>query len=201
MYRYDEFDAEFVRQRVGAVPRPGRAPPAGRADRGPVQAAAADERPLPAAARLHAAHRHPLRHAVVARRCASWPTSRAPTTRATATSPPARTSSSTGQAGGRARHPGRAGRGRDARHPDPRQLHPQRHRRPLRRRHGRRGRRPAPLGRDHPPVVDAPPRVQLPAAQVQDRGDGRRARPRRHPGARHRPAAEAPRRRRRSASR
>ena len=71
------------------------------------------------------------------------------------------------------RHPGRAGRGRDARHPDLGQLHPQRHRRPLRRRHRRRGGRPAPLCRDHPPVVVAAPRVQLPAAQVQDRGDRR----------------------------
>ncbi len=48
------------------VPRPGGAPPLRRADRGPVQAAAADERRLSAAARLHAAHRHSLRHAVVA---------------------------------------------------------------------------------------------------------------------------------------
>ena len=90
------------------------------------------------------------------------------------------------------RHPGRAGTGRDARHPDLGQLHPQRHRRPLRRRRRRRGRRSAALCRDHPPVVVAASRVQLPAAQVQGRGDGRRARPRRHPGARHRPAAEAP---------
>ena len=59
------------------------------------------------------------------------------------------------QARGAAGRHGRAGRGRDARHPDLRQLHPQRHRRPLRRRRGRRDRRPAPLGRDRPPVVDA----------------------------------------------
>ena len=93
------------------------------------------------------------------------------------------------------RHPGRAGGGGDARHPDLRQLHPQRHRRSLRRRHRRGGRRPAPLRRDHPPVVVAAPGVQLPAAQVQGRRDSRPARPRRHPGARHRPASEAPRRR------
>ena len=48
------------------VPRPGGAPAGGRADRGRVQAAAADERPLSAAPRLHAAGRHSLRHAVVA---------------------------------------------------------------------------------------------------------------------------------------
>ena len=42
-------------------------------------------------------------------------------------------------------YPGRAGDGRDARHPDQRQLHPQHHRRPLRRRRGRRDRGPADL--------------------------------------------------------
>ena len=41
--------------------------------------------------------------------------------------------------------------------------------RPLRRRRGRRDRRSAPVLRDHPPVVDVPSRVRLPAAQVQDR--------------------------------
>ena len=81
--------------------------------------------------------------------------------------------------------------GRDARHPDLGQLHPQRHRRPFRRRRRRRGRRPAALCGDPPPVVVAPPGVHLPAAQVQDRGDRRRARPRRHPGPRHRPPREA----------
>jgi hypothetical protein len=56
----------------------------------------------------------------------------ASTTAATATSPPARTSSSTGRrTRGRARHPGRPGHRRDARHPDFRQLHPQHHHRPL----------------------------------------------------------------------
>ncbi len=51
---------------------------------------------------------------------------------------------------------------------------------------GRAG-RPAPLVRDHPPVVDVPPRIRLPAAQVQDRGQRRGERPRRHRSARHRP--------------
>ena len=64
MYRYDDHrPGRCVADRVERVPRPGRAPPRRRDHRGPVQAAAADERPLSAAARLHAAHRHPLRHA------------------------------------------------------------------------------------------------------------------------------------------
>ena len=96
MYRYDEFDAQLRGRARRAVPRPGGAPPLGRTDRGPVQAAAADERALSAAARLHAAHRRSLRHAVVAGRCACWRISRANTTRASAISPPAPTSSSTG---------------------------------------------------------------------------------------------------------
>ena len=66
MYRYDEFDQDFVTRARRAVPRPGRAARFRRADRGPVQAAPADERRLPPAPRLHAAHRHPLRHAVPA---------------------------------------------------------------------------------------------------------------------------------------
>ena len=39
-------------------------------------------------------------------------------------------------------------------------------------------------------MVVGPPGILLPAAQVQDRGDRRRARPRGDPGARHRPASE-----------
>ena len=50
--------------------------------------------------------------------------------------------------------------------------------RPFRRRRRRRGRRPAAVGRDAAAVVDAAPRVQLPAAQVQDRGHRRAGRPR-----------------------
>ena len=49
------------------------------------------------------------------------------------------------QAGGDARHPGRAGLGRDACDPDLGQLHPQHHHRPIRRRRRRRARRPAPV--------------------------------------------------------
>ena len=73
------------------------------------------------------------------------------------------------QAGGDAGYPGRAGRGRDARHPDQRQLHPQRHRRSFRRRGRRRDRGSAHLVRDRPAMVDLPSRILLPAAQVQDR--------------------------------
>ena len=196
MYRYDEFDAEFVRQRVAQFRDQVGRRAVGRADRGRVQAAAADERRLPAAARLHAAHRHPLRHAVLAPDAQARPHRAHLRPRHRPLHHAPEPAVQLAQALRHPRHPGRAGRGRDARHPDLRQLHPQRHRRPFRRRRRRRGRRPAPLRRDHPPVVVAAPRVQLPAAQVQGRGDGRRARPRRHPGARHRPAPEAPRRRR-----
>ena len=64
MYRYDEFDHAFVAERVAQFRDQVRAPPGRRADRGRVPAAAADERPLSAAPRLHAADRHPLWRAV-----------------------------------------------------------------------------------------------------------------------------------------
>ena len=95
------------------------------------------------------------------------------------------------QARGRARRRGGAGRSRYARDPDQRQRDPQHHRRPLRRRRGRRDRGSARLVRDDSAVVDAPPRVQLPAAQVQDRRDRFAQRSRRRAGARRRPAAVA----------
>ena len=171
MYRYDEFDAEFVRQRVAQFRDQVERRAHGRADRGRVQAAAADERPLPAAPRLHAAHRHPLRHAVLAADAQARPHRAQLRPRLRPLHHAPEPAVQLAEARRHPRHPGRAGRGRDARHPDLRQLHPQRHRRPLRRRRRRRGRRPAPLRRDHPPVVVAAPRVQLPAAQVQDRGD------------------------------
>ena len=175
-YRYDEIDRDFLAEPHRRVPRPGGAPPRRRADRGRVQAAAAEERPLPAAARLHAADRHPLRHADVARSCASSPTSPRRTTGATATSPRGRTSSSTGRSSNDVPDIlDRAGRGRDARHPDlaatasatsPADQFAGR-RAPTRSR--TRG-----LGRDHAPVVDVPSGVHLPAAQVQDRRHRRR---------------------------
>ena len=101
----------------------------------------------------------------------------------------------------RAGHAGRARHGRDARHPDQRQLHPQRHGRSLRRHRARRARGSAPVLRDHPPVVHAASGVHLPAAQVQDRRDRLAGGPRRFRGARHRPAHEARRRTARWASR
>ena len=55
MYRYDDFDAGLRRRARRAVPRPGRAPPLGRADGGAVPPAPADERALSAAPCLHAA--------------------------------------------------------------------------------------------------------------------------------------------------
>ena len=153
MYRYDEFDQDFVNARVAEFTRPG-GPPAGRRDhRRPVPAAAADERRLSAAARLHAARRHPLRHAELeaaadARphrpqiRQGLWPFHDAP-------EHPVQLAGAVRRAG----DPGRPGQRRDARDPDLRQLHPQRHRRPFRRRGRRRGRRPAALCRDPAAVV------------------------------------------------
>ncbi|KAG1435376.1 hypothetical protein G6F57_021156 [Rhizopus arrhizus] len=86
-------------------------------------------------------------------------------------------------------HPGGTRHRPDARHPDQRQLHPQHHNRPFRRRRAGRTRGPARLVRDHPPVVHAAPGIRLPPAQVQDRRQRRRAGPRRGRRARHRPAS------------
>ena len=175
MYRYDEFDRQFVLQRTAQFADQVQRRLSGRAERGRVQAAAAEERPLSAAPRLHAADRHPLRHAELAPAAEARRHRRAVRPRLRpfhhAAEPPVQLAG----AQGRARHPGRAGRGRDARHPDLGQLHPQRHQRPLRRRRRRRGRRPAPVGRAAAPVVDPASRVHLPAAQVQDRGHRPRA--------------------------
>ena len=201
MYRYDEFDHAFVQRAGRAVPRPGRAPALGRARRGAVQAAPAAERRLPAAPRLHAPDRRPLRHAQPAPDAPCSPTSRATTTRATATSPRGRTCSSTGRALKDVPDIlAKLADGRDALHPDLRQLHPQRHRRPFRRRRRRRGRRPAALCRDPAAVVVAPPGIPVPAAEIQDRGDRRAGRPRGDPVPRHRLRGEAQRRRASSAS-
>jgi sulfite reductase (NADPH) hemoprotein beta-component len=98
MYRYDEFDRGFVLERVAEFRDQVERRLSGEIDRRPVQAAAADERRLPAAPRLHAAHRIPYGTLFRRSRCACSPISRAPTTRATAISPRARTSSSTGRA-------------------------------------------------------------------------------------------------------
>ena len=114
------------------VQRPGR-PAAGRRDhRGPVPAAPADERRLSAASRLHAARRHPLRHAELASSSGCSATSRANTTRATAISRRARTSSTTGRRCPTCRRSWPIS-ARVEMHAiqTSGQLHPQRHRRPL----------------------------------------------------------------------
>ena len=200
-YRYDDYDRTLVAERVEQFRDQVRRRLVGRAHRGAVQAAAAHQRPLPAAPRLHAAHRHSLRHAVVA------PAAQAGRHRAQvrprlrpfhdAPEPAAQLD----QARGRARRAGGAGRSRHARHADLRQCHPQRHGRPFRRRRARRDRGSAHLVRDRAPVVDAASRVQLPAAQVQDRHHRLAQRPRRGARARHRPAPVAQRGGARSASR
>ena len=77
------------------------------------------------------------------------------------------------QARRRARNSCQAGDGADARDPDQRQLHTQYHDRSFRRRRAGRNRRSARVVRDHPPVVDVPSGVRLPAAQIQDRGQRR----------------------------
>ena len=92
------------------------------------------------------------------------------------------------EAGGRARDPRRARHGADARHPDLGQLRAQHHHRPFRRRGEGRDRRFLRLVRADPAVVDLPPGVQLPAAQVQDRGQRRGRRPRGHLRSRYRPS-------------
>ena len=141
MYRYDEFDAAFVAARVEQFRDQVERRVVRRTDRGAVPAAPADERPLSATARLHAAHRRALRHAELA------PVAQARRHRAQirprlrpfhhAAEPAVQLAG----AEGHARHPGRARQRRDARDPDLGQLHPQRHRRPFRRRRRRRDRR------------------------------------------------------------
>jgi hypothetical protein len=123
---YDAIDREFLADRSNEFRQPGGPPPGRRADRGPVQAAAADERPLSATARLHAAGRHSL-----------WLAQRRQLRRLAGI---ARTyDKGYGHITTRQniqfnwiklktrRHPGRPGRGRPACDPDQRQLHPQRH--------------------------------------------------------------------------
>ena len=149
----------------------------GVADRGGVPAAAAAERALPAAARLHAAGRHPLRHAERAQAAAARLYRRALGQGLRPLHHPAEHPVQLAEAARRARHPRGAGGRRDARDPDQRQLHPQRDRRPFRRRRRRRDRGSAPDGRADPAVVDRPSGVHLPAAQVQDRHHRRAERP------------------------
>ena len=171
------------------IPRPGAPPALRRADRGRVQAPAPDERRLSAAARLHAADRDPLRHAVVradahARACG------APLRpRLRPLHHPAEHPVQLDQARGDAGHAGRSRAASAARHADLGQLRAQHHHRPVGGRRGRRDRGPAHLGRGAAPAFDDASGILVPAAQVQDRDHRRRARPRRGQGARHRPAA------------
>ena len=55
----------------------------------------------------------------------------------------------------------------------------------------RRDRRPSPVGRARPPMVDGPPGIRFPSAQVQDRRHRGDRRPDRGAGARHRRASRA----------
>ena len=129
MYRYDEFDQRFVAERAAQFRDQAQRRLAGELTEDEFRPLAADERPLSAAPCLYAAHRHSLWHAVVA------------------PDAPARRRSPSKYDRGYGHFTTRqniqfnwikledsadiladACRGRDARHPDLRQLHPQRHR-------------------------------------------------------------------------
>ena len=161
------------------IPRPGGAPAVRRADRGRVQAAAADERRLSAAARLHAADRHSLRHAVVGADAHAG-ACRAPLRpRLRPFHHAAEHPVQLDQARRIARRDGRSRARRPARHADQRQLRAQHHHRSMGRRRARRDRGSAHLGGDPAPAHDAASGILVPAAQVQDRDHRVGARPRR----------------------
>ena len=189
MYRYDEFDHDFVQARVEQFRDQVERRLAGELTEDQFKPLRLMNGALSAAPRLHAAHRHPLWHAERRRQLRKLAHHRA------------QVRQGYGHFTTRQNLQFNWSALKDV--PDiladlaevemhaiqtSRQLHPQRHRRPFRRRRRRRDRRSAPLCRDPPPVVDAAPGIHLPAAQVQDRGDRRRARPRGDPGPRHRPA-------------
>ena len=180
MYRYDDFDQRIVDERVAQFRDQTRRYPRRRADRGRVPAAAPAERPLHPAARADAAGRDSLRPAVVARSCASSRTSRArydrgyghfttrqniqfnwpqleevPDILAELAEVEMHAIQTSGNCIRNITTDHFAGVAR------------------------RRDRRSAAVVRAHPPVVDVPSRVRVPAAQVQDRGHRRDARPRR----------------------
>ena len=191
MYRYDEFDRDFVHERVAQF-------------RGQVARRLSGElteeqfKPLRLMngvyLQLHAymlQDRHSLRHAQSAADAHARLHRAQLRPRLRPLHHPPEPPVPLAGAEGHPRHPRTPRRCRDARHPDLGQLHPQRHRRPFRRSRRRRDRRSAPLCRDPAPVVVAAPGIHLPAAQVQDRGDRRAARPRRDPGPRHRPPCQA----------
>ncbi len=165
------------------IPRSGGAAVVRRAHRRRVQAAAPDERRLSATACLYAAGRDSLRHAVigaVADACAC----RAPLrSRLRPFHHPAEYPVQLDQA---RRNAGRARStiaGRPACDADQRQLHPQHHQRSMGRRRARRDRGPAHPCGNPAPAFDHASGILVPAAQVQDRGDRGRSRPRRHPRA------------------
>ena len=118
MYRYDEFDARFVSERVEQFAGQVQRRLDGELTEDEFKPLAADERALSAASRLYAARGGALWHAGVTAdaqagayraqiRQGLWPFHHAP-------EHPVQLAA----AGGRARHPARAGRGRDACHPD-----------------------------------------------------------------------------------
>ena len=185
MYRYDEFDSTIVQERVHQF-------------RGQVLRRIAGEltedefSPLRLQNGLYLQlHAYMLRIAVPygvlpPSRCASSPTSRGATTAATAISPRARTSSSTGRSWPTCRTswstsptsrctPSRPAATASATSPPTTSPASP----PTRS-------RTRALGGDPAAVVDLPPGVRLPAAQVQDRGHRRAGRPRRDARARHR---------------
>ena len=167
---YTDFDRQFVRARAAQFrdqlqAQPGRrtvgrrlpcAAPAERLVRATPRADAARGRALwragPARQLRHAGPHRPRTRPAGRRRCP-------PNAAASATSPRARTCSSTGSRWtARRRRDGPAGRSRHARHPDQRQLHPQHHHR----RAGRHRARtkqvdPRPYCRDPAPVEHAAP--------------------------------------------
>ncbi len=201
MYLYDPIDQRLVDERVAQFRDQTRRFLAGELVGGRVPGAAPAKRALHPALCADAAHRHPLRPALHAP-AAQARGYRAPLRpRRRAFFDPAELAAQLAAPGGGARDPGRARHGADARHPDLRQLHSQHHHRPLRRGRARRDRRLLRVVRAHPPVVHLPSRVQLSAAQVQDRGQRRGGRPRGNVRARHRPACAEERERRSRLSR
>jgi sulfite reductase (NADPH) hemoprotein beta-component len=170
MYQYTDFDRQFVKQRAAQYRDQLERWLRRRTQRRRVPPAAPAKRLVCAALRADAARGRALRRAlqrqlrVLAASPASttgptpscWPR---PATQdrierqcpgtapeaATATSPRARTCSSTGSRWAQRRRDGPAGQRGHARHPDQRQLHPQHHQRRARRHRGGRDRRPAPV--------------------------------------------------------
>ena len=175
MYRYDVTDKTLVRQRVAQF--------RDQTQRFLKGALSEDEfRHLRLRNGLYIQRHAPMLRIAIpygllsTRSCAPWRKSRATTIAAMDISRRARISSSTGPSSNRFPIFCGTRRGGDARHPNQRQLHSQHHLRSSGRDHARRTRRSEALVRDHPPMVDVSSRVQLPAAQIQDRRDRRAAR-------------------------